>query len=173
MKMATPGAIWAGISGFGIGLGWSVLLGGDFWKYATGFGLAHPRSRNFIWRGALRVAPLAWGGMKVIGSDIAIVSRAAMGTRTASLLGGGISLAAAAGLGYTGGAVVGTGIISVAEKKGIVYQGATADVLDFYMGEGHYWDQGERPTPGYFNIPGNLRFIYRHYRYESGLFSHS
>ena len=158
---------------FTIGLGWNTLLGGDFWKYATGFALAHPRSRNFIWRGVRRVAPLAWGGLRVLGSDMLIIGRAARTTRTAATLGSGASIAAAAGLGYGTGAVVGTGLVSVAEKKGIVYEGATSDVLDFYTGKGHYWDQGERATPGYFNIPGNLRFIYRHYRYESGLFANS
>jgi len=138
---------------------------GDNWKYLVGFALAHPRSRGYIWKGARWTAPIAWGGLKVIASDAAVIGRAAAGTRTAAVVGGGIQLAAAGGLGYTAGAVVGTSIVSVAEKEGIVYEGATADVLDFYMGEGHYWDQGDHPTPGYFNIPGNLKFIYRKYRY--------
>jgi len=84
-------------------------------------------------------------------------------------------IGAAAGVGYTAGAVAGTAIISVAEEEEIVYEGATADVLDFYLGraEGDYWGDydwkgkpqaGEARTeeagmPGFFNIPGNVRYI--------------
>ena len=48
--------------------------------------------------------------------------------------------------------------------QGWVQEGSTADVLDFYMGKGHYWDQGDQPTPGYFNIPGNVKYIWQKYR---------
>ena len=80
------------------------------------------------------------------------------------LAAGPVQIGAGAALGYTIGAVSGTAIVSVAEKKGIVKEGSTIDVLDFYMGKGHYWDQGEMPTPGYFNIPGNVKFIWGKYR---------
>lgn len=73
-------------------------------------------------------------------------------------------IVAGAALGYAIGAVTGTAIVHVAEEKGLVKAGSTADVLDFYMGKGHYWDQGDMPTPGYFNIPGNIKFIWRKYR---------
>lgn len=75
-----------------------------------------------------------------------------------------VTTTAAVGAGYTIGAVTGTAIISVAESKGYFYEGATADVLDFYMGKGHYWDQGDKPTPGFFNIPGNISYIWGKYR---------
>lgn len=73
---------------------------------------------------------------------------------------GATQIAVGAALGYVIGAVVGTSIVYVLEEEGLVKEGSTADVLDFYMGEGHYWDQGDRPTPGYFNIPGNIEFIW-------------
>jgi len=77
-------------------------------------------------------------------------------------------LVAGAALGYAIGAVVGTGVVAVAEEQGWVKEGSTADVIGFYTGgyydaggmEPHYWAQGEQPTPGYFNIPGNLSSIY-------------
>ena len=71
---------------------------------------------------------------------------------------------AAAALGYAIGAVAGTAIVHVAEEKGLVKEGSTADVLDFYMGKGHYMAQGDMPTPGYFNIPGNIKFIWENAR---------
>jgi len=76
----------------------------------------------------------------------------------------GTQVVAGAALGYTIGAVTGTAIVAGAESKGWVKEGSTADVLDFYMGKGHYWEQGEEPTPGYFNIPGNVGFIWGKYR---------
>jgi len=69
-----------------------------------------------------------------------------------------------AALGYTIGAVTGTAIVHVAEERGLVKAGSTADVLDFYMGKGHYWEQGNMPTPGYFNIIGNAKFIWENAR---------
>ena len=81
----------------------------------------------------------------------------------------GVPLLAAAGLGYGIGAVAGTAIISEAEKKKVVYEGATADVLDFYMGKGHYFapapmpgDPGGEPMPGYFDVGGNIEYILEH-----------
>jgi hypothetical protein len=76
----------------------------------------------------------------------------------------GTQALAGAALGYAIGAVTGTAIVHVAEERGLVKEGSTADVLDFYMGKGHYWDQGDKPTPGYFNIPGNLKYIWENAR---------
>lgn len=100
-----------------------------------------------------------------------VVARSVKYGFTTSIQGMGADLLAATGtqivvgaaLGYTIGAVTGTAIVAGAESKGYVYEGATKDVLGFYMGEGHYWDQGSKPTPGYFNIPGNAKFIWNQY----------
>jgi hypothetical protein len=86
-------------------------------------------------------------------------------TMGADLLAAGpTQVVAGAALGYTIGAVTGTAIVAGAESKGWVKEGSTAEVLDFYMGKGHYWDQGDMPTPGYFNIPGNLKYIWENAR---------
>jgi len=151
---------------FFIGLGWNTVSKGNNWKYLVGFSLAHPMTRGAIWKGAKWAAPYAWSATKVLATDTVTVSRAVATTRTAAAVGSGVTIAAAVGVGYTAGAVTGTIIVSEAEKKGIVYEGATADVLDFYnpvSGSGHYWDQADQPTPGYFNIPGNVKFIAGHY----------
>lgn len=79
------------------------------------------------------------------------------------LAAGPTQLVVGAALGYTIGAVTGTAIVAAAESQGYVYEGATKDVLDFYMGEGHYWEQGDKATPGYFNIPGNVKYIWGQY----------
>jgi len=112
-------------------------------------------------RGVVRAAPwllrTAWAGSRIVAADTLIIARAAAGTRTATAI-------AAPAAGYAIGAVTGTIIVSEAEKRDIVYEGATADVIDFYTGEGHYWEQGvDDPTPGYFNIPGNASLIAKHY----------
>jgi hypothetical protein len=126
--------------------------------------------RTTAWRGIVWASPYVWSATKVVATDTATVLRAAAATQTARTVGSAagsvLALAAGAALGYAIGAVVGTIIISKAEKEGVVYEGATADVLDFYMGKGHYWDQGAEPTPGYFNIPGNIGFITEHYKRE-------
>jgi len=114
-----------------------------------------------VQRGLVYTAPWilrgAWAGTKLVAADTAIVGRALLGTTT-------VTAVAAVGTGYTIGAVTGTVLVHVAEEKEIVYEGATADVLDFYLGEGQYWAQGaDDPTPGYFNIPGNVKFIAGHY----------
>jgi hypothetical protein len=84
---------------------------------------------------------------------------------SADFLGAGpTQVVAGAAFGYALGAVTGTVIVHVAEEKGWVAEGSTAEVLDFYMGKGHYWDQGNKPTPGYFNIPGNLKYIWENAR---------
>jgi len=103
------------------------------------------------------VIPLVVRTAAVVVSDAAIIGRAALGTTT-------VTTAASIGAGYAIGAVAGTVVVSEAEKREIVYEGATADVIDFYLGEGHYWEQGaDDPTPGYFNIPGNASLIAKHY----------
>jgi hypothetical protein len=80
----------------------------------------------------------------------------------------GIPLVAAAALGWGIGAVVGTTIVSQAEKREMVYEGATADVLDFYLPgrDAHYFESAPppgdptgEPRPGYFNIGGNIEWI--------------
>jgi len=116
-------------------------------------------------RGLIRSAPwllrAGWSGARIVAADTAVMARAAAGTQTAAIV---AKVVLPVAVGYTTGAVVGTIIVSQAEEKEIVYEGATADVLDFYMGEGHYWEQGaDDPTPGYFNIPGNASLIAKHY----------
>ena len=157
------------VLGFGIGLAWNIINKGDNWKYGVGFLLAHQKTRGYVWVGAKWTARTLGPPALVFIQDIAFVTRGAAGlaaeTRTAAAIGRGVMIGAAVGVGYTGGAVAGTAIVSQAEKEGIVYEGATADVLDFYLGreEAHYWDQGDKPTPGYFNVPGNVGFIASHY----------
>jgi len=149
---------------FAIGLGWNRLVKGDTWKYVIGALVAHPSTRGYLWRGAKWGAPFAWSAARIVAGDAAIIARAAATTRTAAAIGTGATLVAAVGVGYTAGAVTGTIIVSQAEEKEIVYEGATADVLDFYTGEGQYWTQGaDDPTPGYFNIPGNASLIAKTY----------
>jgi len=157
---------------------------GPVFRFGIGYGLPPGRSMRKNWkervawglitlgltsgwvlkpveRGVVRAAPwllrTAWAGTRILAADAAIIARAAAGTRTATAI-------AAPAAGYAIGAVAGTIIVSEAEKRDIVYEGATVDVLDFYMGEGHYWEQGANdPTPGYFNIPGNASLIAKHY----------
>jgi len=153
--------------GTGVGVG---LKGGDWpevlaWSALTSGTSAALGSRGFwsaSWAGVRWVAPSVWGVVKALAGDSAIMGKAFTTTRTAAALGGGVTVAATIGVGATVGAITGTLIVREAEKKGIVYEGATADVLDFYTpgtGDAHYWDQGDHPTPGYFNIPGNVKFI--------------
>lgn len=149
---------------FAIGLGWNRLVKGDDWKYILGALVAHPRTRGYMWKAARWAAPILWSGTKIVAADAVIIARAAATTQTGAAIGSGAMVVAAVGAGYTIGAVTGTIIVSQAEKKELVYEGATVDVLDFYTGEGQYWAQGEDdPTPGYFNIPGNASLIAKHY----------
>jgi len=157
----------------GVGTGVGVGLKGGSWPevlawsaLTTGLASALSSGRTYktIWGGARWAAPYLGRGAVALGGDVVIMGEAFATTQTAAVLGKGVTAVAAVGLGYTAGAVVGTVIVSQAEKKEIVYEGATADVLDFYMGEGQYWAQGENdPTPGYFNVPGNVKFIAGHY----------
>ena len=59
--------------------------------------------------------------------------------------------------GYIVGAVVGTGVATIiwGEEGGNM-------ALDFYMGDGHYWDSDPGDS-GYFNIPKNVGRIWDHY----------
>jgi len=163
---------------FAIGLGWNRLVKGDTWKYVLGALIAHPSTRGFLWRGAKWGAPFAWSATKIVAADAVTVTRAAAGTRTGLAVRGAVGAGAvtitAVAAGAAIGAVTGTAIVAVAEDREIVYEGATADVLDFYTGqaEGQYWGDytitGAKKTedagmPGYFNIPGNVRFIVGHY----------
>jgi len=163
MWWAIPISVGVG-TGVGVGLkggspkeafAWSVLT--SSLSYALGSG----RFWRGAWGGARWAAPYAWGATRVVAKDVGIIARAALGTSTVT----GIAAVAA---GYTIGAVTGTVIVSQAEKRGMVYEGATADVLDFYTGSGQYWgdyDWKGTPTteepsrPGYFNVPGNVRVI--------------
>jgi len=170
---------WTVPISIGVGTGVGVGLKGGSWPevlawsaLTTGLSTAigSGRAWRLGWSGVRWVAPYVWAGAKATGSwlggDAAIMARAATTTRTAAAVGSAAPIVAAVAVGYTVGAVAGTIIVSEAEKKGIVYEGATADVLDFYnpvSGTGHYWDQGDAPTPGYFNIPGNAKFIAGHY----------
>ena len=149
--------------------------------YAIGWGLTHPKE-TFIIAIGLRFAPIpmaraAWATGTIMGPatlqltrQLAIIAfeESAMVRGATHLFTKGIPLLAAAGLGWGIGAVVGTTIISEAEKREMVYEGATADVIDFYLpgGKGHYWesapppgDPTAEPRPGYFNIPGNIEWI--------------
>ncbi len=169
---------WLGPA-FRFGIGYALPPGRSMranWKERVGWGLITLglTSGWFLKPVELRVAQGAgwalrnsWAGARILASDAAIMARAAATTTTGQAAGrvvvAGAMTAAAVGVGYTAGAVTGTVIVSQAEKKGMVYEGATADVLDFYTGEGQYWEQGTNPTPGYFNIPGNASLIAKHY----------
>jgi len=161
---------------------------GPLFRFGIGYGLPPGRSMRANWkervawglitlgltsgwalkpveRGVVRAAPwllrTAWAGTRILAADAALMARAAAGTQSAAMV---ANVVLPVAVGYTTGAVAGTIIVSQAEKRDIVYEGATADVLDFYTGEGQYWEQGPNdPTPGYFNIPGNASFIAKHY----------
>jgi len=150
----------------GVGTGVGVKLQGANLAEAIAWtalttGVTSTISSGRAWRAGWNITrfviPLVVRIAAAVVSDAAIIGRAALGTTT-------VTTAASIGAGYAIGAVAGTVIVSEAEKREIVYEGATADVIDFYMGEGHYWEQGANdPTPGYFNIPGNASLIGKHY----------
>jgi len=170
-KIKKAGAVVAlgGITIYMLGLGgWPLIrwVGGTSWLgiRATGAFLGPP----------------AWILMKDIAFVAGETGKAIVKTPSAKAVGrtavSGAQVAAAVGVGYTAGAVTGTVIVSVAEEEGIVYEGATEDVLDFYLGraEGEYWgdyDWKGQPTtedpgrPGYFNAPGNLGIIAEHVKH--------
>ena len=175
-KVQTTATVLAlgGITIYMAGLGgWPLAkwLAGGGWKFARWAGPP-------IVRGSI-----AYGG--VVGSDLVIMARAFAATRHGAAItrvgaGGGALV-----IGYGTGVALGTGIIYIAEKEGVVYEGATRDVFAFYSGqsEADYWGNPSsagvvdpvsggmsatggtgiiprEKTPGYFNIPGNLRFIW-------------
>lgn len=158
------------VVGFGIGLGWTIINRDDNWKYAIGFGLAHPRTRGWLWKGVKWSAPIVWKGTKILAKDSAVVGRAALGTRTAAAVGTGAMFVAAGTAGYAVGAVTGAAIVSELEKKDKIYSGATADVLDFYLLRGgtdsntsrdrSAWYESDKPI---LNIPGDIGYIARRY----------
>jgi len=137
------------VAGVGIGV---YIKGGSlkesaFWggvTYAGSYAITHPIQSTKAFVSGARYAFTT--SLKTMAGD-------AVGA-------GATQIVVGAALGYAIGAVVGTSIVYVLEEEGLVKEGSTADVLDFYMGEGHYWDQGSEPTPGYFNIPGNIEFIW-------------
>jgi len=169
---------------FFIGAGWNYLSKGSNWKYVVGFGIttaAGATGRARIWSATKWAAPYVWQGGKwvargvargavIVAADAAIMGKAAATTRIGGAVGGGAMIAAGAAVGYTGGAVIGTGLISLAEKEGVVYEGATADVLDFYLLRGgedsptsrerSKWYESDKPI---LNIPGDVKFITGHY----------
>jgi len=158
---------------FRFGIGYALPPGRSYrknWKERLAWGLITLGMTSGwilkpVERGLVRSAPwllrAGWSGARILAADAALMARAAAGTQTAAIV---ANVVLPVATGYAIGAVTGTVIVSQAEKKGIVYEGATADVLDFYTGEGHYWEQGEEdPTPGYFNIPGNASLIAKHY----------
>jgi len=62
----------------------------------------------------------------VVAAEVIAVGKVALGTTTAQVV-------AAAAMGYAIGATATTIGVSVAEEKGIVYEGATEDVIDLYL----------------------------------------
>jgi len=169
IKKATAVVALGGITIYMAGLGGLPLIrwvGGTTW-------LGIRATASFL-------GPPAWILLKDIAFVAGETGKAIVKTPTAKAVGrtavkGGV-VVAAVGVGYTAGAVVGTVIVSKAEKEGIVYEGATEDVLDFYLGraEGEYWGgynwKGEPTTedpgrPGYFNAPGNIGIIADHLKH--------
>jgi len=158
------------VTGVGVSTGVGVgIRGGNIYEVlgwsALTSGLAAAVGSGAFWRTAWGAVRMGSAPLWVLTKDIAYVGgqtgRAVASTQSARVIAKGTGAVAA---GYVLGAVTGTAIVSQAEKKEIVYEGATADVIDFYTGEGHYWEQGaDDPTPGYFNIPGNASLIAKHY----------
>lgn len=171
MWWVIPFSAGIGVStGIGVGLRGGSLKEVLAWSALTS-GVSGVVTSKWFWRGgwggARWLAPHVARGGLVVASDIGIMTRAAATTATGS------TILAVAG-GYAAGAAAGTAIVYVAEEKEIVYEGATSDVIDFYTGqaEGQYWGDytvlgapksSEAGMPGYFNIPGNVRYIVGHY----------
>jgi len=158
---------------FRFGIGYALPPGRSYrknWKERLAWGLITLGLTSGwilkpVERGLIRSAPwllrAGWSGARIVAADTALMARAAAGTQTAAIV---ANVVLPVTTGYVIGATAGTIIVSQAEKKEIVYEGATSDVLDFYTGEGQYWAQGaDDPTPGYFNIPGNASLIAKHY----------
>jgi len=149
--------------------------------YAIGWALHHPTETFVIgyasWhapramaRAALATAEIMGPATYKLGARYAVIAfeESAMVRGATQIVTKGVPLLAAGGLGWGIGAVIGTTIISQAEKKEMVYEGATADVIDFYLpgGKGHYYESAPmpgdptgKPMPGYFNVGGNIEYI--------------
>jgi len=115
--------------GTGVGVG---LSGGSFREAllysALSTGISTVAGKGGFWRGA-------WGLSNWIrlGAPLASGGRAVVATGSAA---GGMGLGTAAGAVVAGtviGAATGTAVVAVAEQQGVVYEGATADVLDLYL----------------------------------------
>lgn len=178
MAFWVPFALGVGVStGLGVGVRGGNIYEVVGWSALTGIISAGLGRIGFAgaWAGVRAtgafLGPPAW----ILVKDIAFVAgetgKAISKTRSARVLAKGTGTVAA---GYVLGAAVGTGAVYVAEEKGIVYEGATEDVIDFYTGGGNYWgdyDWKGQPTtedpgrPGYFNVPGNLGIISEHVKH--------
>lgn len=151
------------------------------WAFAVGFGIGTVRNplsfeENIGW-GILSAAatrpvvvnsilrPVGTTVLRTAAADAAILARAAATTSTASI-------AAAAAVGYTLGAT-GTIVASGAlERKGLVQEGTTESLTDFYTfglsgnqtgvqsRDRSAWYESEKPI---LNIPGDIAYIGTHY----------
>jgi len=117
--------------GVGTGVG-SLLAGGSFREAllysALSTGISTVAGKAGFWRGA-------WGlsNWVRLGAPLATGGRAVLATGSAA---GGMGVGTAVAAGSAGvvlGAATGTGIVAVAEHQGVVYEGATADVIDLYL----------------------------------------
>ena len=149
--------------------------------YAIGWALTHPKE-TFILGVAVRFAPIplaraAWATATIMGpatynlaARLAVIAfeEFALVRGATQVVTKGVPLLAGAMLGWGIGAVVGTTIVSQAEKREMVYEGATADVLAFYLPgrDAHYFESAPppgdptgEPMPGYFNVGGNIEYI--------------
>jgi len=150
---------------FFIGAGWNYLSKGSNWKYVVGFGIttaAGATGRARIWSATKWAAPFVWQGGKwiarkaaqgavVVAADAAIMGRAAATTTIGGAAGTATMIAAGAAVGYTGGAVIGTGLISLAEKEAGDSETSR---------ERSEWYESDIPIA---NIPGDVKFIAGHY----------
>jgi hypothetical protein len=96
-----------------------------------------------------RVAQIAYEEFALVRGGVSVVTK-------------GVPILAAGGLGYTLGAVIGSTIVSQAEKKEIVYEGATEDVLGFYLGKDDFagWKD-------YFGGPQSVASHYKRKAYDA------
>jgi len=168
---------WIGLRGISIGIGVSTGVGvgakGGSWEESlawatltTGgtYALTHPvQSARFFSAGARWSYPLL--RRPIIDLVIRPGGFVIRGT-AGGLWRGGVSMATsttgiyvgAVAAGYVIGAITGT---VIAEQ--IWGEKGKAEAIEFYTGKGHYWEQGEKDTPGFFNAPGNVELIWDHY----------
>jgi len=124
---------WTIPIGIGVGTGVGVgLKGGNLrevlaWSALTTL-TSSAMGSGYFWRGAW-----ATSNFLRIGSPLAAGGRAIMAFgSSAGGMGAGTAVASVAA-GAVIGAGVGTAIVGVAEKKGLVYEGATRDVAEMYL----------------------------------------